>query len=306
MKKVSRIEPVRFHFPSSDRMRISCARWGRPGRIRGVVQIAHGMGEHAGRYKKVITALVEAGFTVYANDHRGHGLTALDRGRLGDFGPGGFDLLVEDMAMLSRIARREAANLPLILMGHSMGSFAAQQYILDHSGDIDGLVLSGSGTLDGLAGLVADNANNHVDALDVLNARFTPTRTPADWLSRDTKAVNAFLSDPLCFAELQPASLLSFFAAAERLADPAGLRCIRSDLPVYLLSGSEDPIGQQGQGVGLLVDRYRGAGIIDIRCDLYPDGRHEMLNEINQKEVRTKLIDWISTVRKRPCLHDDG
>src|SRR5258705_10362500 len=122
-----------FTFKSSDGLRIACFRWESRGPVRGVIQIAHGMGEHIGRYAETIGGLVSAGLTVYGNDHRGHGHSAPDKAHLGDFGDGGFDLLVEDIVRLSRIARDENPNLPLILFGHSMGSFAAQQYVLDHS-----------------------------------------------------------------------------------------------------------------------------------------------------------------------------
>jgi alpha-beta hydrolase superfamily lysophospholipase len=112
------------------------------------------MGEHIGRYADLIDALMSAGLTVYGNDHRGHGGTALSPIQLGDFGGGGFDLLVEDMVQLGRIAKEENPDKPFILLGHSMGLFAAQQYVLEHSREIDGLILSGSGALDGLALLV--------------------------------------------------------------------------------------------------------------------------------------------------------
>ncbi|WP_175874591.1 alpha/beta hydrolase [Burkholderia sp. BCC0397] len=282
-----------FRLTSADGLQISCARWnGSSGPVRGVVQIAHGMGEHIGRYVGVISALTSAGLTVYGNDHRGHGHTAPSAASLGDFGEGGFDLLVEDMVQLTRIAKEENPGLPFILLGHSMGSFAAQQYVESHSQEIDGLALSGSGALDGLAHLVSAAA----PGTSVLNAAFEPARTSADWLSRDSAVVDAFLGDPLCFAQLQPAAFRSFLAAAPRLADAASLGGIRSDLPIYLFSGSEDPVGQQLEGVRLLAARYREAGIRDVTCDFYPGGRHEMLNEINRGEVQSRLLAWISGI----------
>lgn len=284
-----------FRFTSSDGMGIACARWDSRRRVRGVVQIAHGMGEHIGRYAETIEFLVANGLTVYGNDHRGHGRTAVPGAEFGDFGEGGFDLLVEDMICLSQLARRENPNLPVILLGHSMGSFAAQQYVLNDSGEIDGLVLSGSGALDGLGRL----ASSAPAGKNILNAHFEPARTPFDWLSRDSAVVDAFISDPLCFAELQPASLASFLAAAQRLSDLIQLRGIRDDLPIYLFSGHEDPVGQQLEGVQSLIDRYHKAGLYDISHDFYAGGRHEMLNEINRGEVRERLLAWIFAVIER-------
>jgi alpha-beta hydrolase superfamily lysophospholipase len=284
-----------FRFTSSDRMRIACARWDSRGRARGVVQIAHGVGEHMGRYAETIEFLVANGLTVYANDHRGHGRSAESAAQFGDFGEGGFDLLVEDTICLSRLARRENPNLPLILLGHSMGSFAAQQYALDHSGDIDALILSGSGALDELARL----ASSAPAGRNILNARFEPARTAFDWLSRDSAVVDAFIDDPLCFAQLQPASASSFLAAGRQLSDPLRLGKIRDDLPIYLFSGSEDPVSQQLEGAWTLIERYHKAGVYGISHDFYIGGRHEMLNEINRGEVRERLLAWIFAVIER-------
>jgi alpha-beta hydrolase superfamily lysophospholipase len=286
-----------FRFTSADGLRIACARWVSRGPARGVVQIAHGMGEHIGRYIGLIEVLVSAGLTVYGNDHRGHGRTVSSRKNFGNFGKGGFDLLVKDMIRLSHIAREQNPDKPLILLGHSMGSFAAQQFVLTHSREIDGLVLSGSGALDGLARLASSAPSEN----NILNATFEPARTPFDWLSRDSAVVDAFISDPLCFAALQPAALASFFGAADQLSDPDSLRRIRHDLPIYLFSGSEDPVSQRLEGTYVLIDRYQKAGLDDISCDFYPGGRHEMLNEINRGQVRANLLRWISVV-----LEDKG
>ena len=286
----------RFRLTSSDGLCIACARWNSRGPPRAVVQIAHGMGEHMGRYADTVDALVAAGLTVYANDHRGHGLSA--HSQLGEFGRGGFELLVQDMVRLSEIAREENPDLPLLLLGHSMGSFAAQRYVIDHSHEIDGLILSGSGALDGSARALSATAGSNL-----LNAAFEPARTPFDWLSRDQAIVDAFMADPLCFADLSSGSLASFLGAAPRLYDPVALRKIRGDLPIYLLSGSEDPVGQQLRGLHTLIGRYGEAGLRDIAFDFYPRGRHEMLNEINRRQVQTRLLGWISQTLEK--LNDD-
>jgi len=279
-----------FRFTSGDGLQIACTRWQSRGPALGVIQISHGLGEHIGRYSELIAALQEAGLVVYGNDHRGHGRTAVSPEHLGDFGEGGFDLLVQDMVELTLIAREENPEKPFILFGHSMGSFASQLYVLDHSYSIDALILSGSGILDGLAKLTA------VQMLDFLNARFQPARTPFDWLSRDPRVADAFMSDPLCFATLQPASTESFLAESSHLADANALSEIRPDLPMYLFSGSEDPIGQQLEGVRTLIERYHKAGVCDISHDYYEGGRHEMLHELNRDQVRANLLAWLSAI----------
>lgn len=289
------IPSTEFGFTSTDGLRVACFRWDSLAPLRGVIQIAHGMGEHIGRYLETIEFLAKNGFTVYGNDHRGHGRTAASTGSFGDFGAGGFDLLVEDMVTLSLIAKNENPDVPFLLLGHSMGSFAAQQYALDHSREIDALILSGSGALDGLARL----ASSAPPGKNALNAAFEPARTASDWLSHDDAIVDAFIADPLCFAELKPAAAASFLGAGARLSNPANLRNIRGDLPIYLFSGGKDPVGQQLEGVRLLIDRYYASGICNVSYDFYPGGRHEMLNEINREEVRANLLGWIDTVMER-------
>jgi len=286
--------PHEFQFTSTDGLQVACARWNNRKPRRGIIQIAHSMGEHMRRYQSLIEELVRAGLTVYANDHRGHGKTARSHKELGDFGPGGFNLLVEDMVRLSNIAKTENHREPLILFGHGLGSFAAQQYILDHSQLIDGLIISGSGALDGLVRV----AKSMPAGENYLNAAFAPTRTPFDWLSRDPAIADTFMQDHLCFGSLQPKSMESFLAASSQLADPDRLNGIRRNLPIYLLSESDDPIGQKLKGVKILMKRYRQAGLVNISHRFYPGGRREILNDTNSKEIQTNLLLWLSAVLK--------
>ena len=290
--------PERFHFTSTDGLSIACAKWGGQHEPRGVIQISHGLGEHIGRYAELATVLVEDELVVYGNDHRGHGLTAKPSDSFGDFGPAGFDQLVEDMVSLRVIAKDEHRGKPYILLGHSMGSFAAQQFVLDHSHSIDGLALSGSGALDGLARLAQSVAAGE-DLMKLMNAGFEPARTSSDWLSRDNAEVDAFINDPLCFPSLKPESMQSFLDAFPRLADPREIRKVQDDLPLYIFSGSDDPVGQKLEGVRVLIDRYRSAGLTSIAQDFYSGGRHEMLHEINRRDVITNLLVWLSGILQK-------
>ena len=291
-------QPNRFHFTSADGLSIACVKWGGHHNVRGVVQIAHGLGEHMGRYAELAETLVEGEFVVYGNDHRGHGLTAKPSGSFGEFGPAGFDQLVEDMISLRVIAKNEHRGMPYILLGHSMGSFAAQQFILDHSHSIDGLVLSGSGALDSLARL-AQSVPSGEDPMKLLNAPFEPACTPFDWLTRDNAEVDAFINDPLCFPSLTARSMEFFVDAFPRLADPKEIRKVNGDLSIYLISGSDDPVGQRLAGVRLLVDRYRSAGLTSIAHDFYSGGRHEMLHELNRRDAITNVLVWLSGILER-------
>jgi len=292
---MSRHEPARFQFTSSDGLPIASERWSGRRPVRGVVQIAHGLGEHMGRYGEFADMLVRADFVVYGNDHRGHGNTANGTENFGDFGLGGFDQLIEDMVSLRVIAKEEHPGKPYFLLGHSMGSFAAQQFVLDHSHSISGLMLSGSGILDGLA-RVARKLPKADDWTRLMNAPFEPARTPFDWLSRDDAEVDAFIDDPLCFSSLKTSAMTSFLGASARLADPREIRKVREDLPVYMFSGSDDPVGLRSEGVRTLADRYRSVGMTSVALEFYPGGRHEMVHEINRIQVFTDLLGWMSGI----------
>lgn len=277
-----------FQFDGADGTPITAYRWPAIGPVRGVLQIAHGMGEHALRYLEPLKPLREAGIAIYANDHRGHGKTAKT---LGDFGPGGFAAVVDDMAILSTIAKRENPGKKLVLLGHSMGSFALQIYLVKHSALIDGAALSGSAALDLMPPPDPSGA-----ALTSLNKPFEPARTPFDWLSRDAREVDKYIADPLCGFSVDQAGMMSIFTAAQPLFEPDALTRIKPTLPIYLLAGDKDPLNGDLAFLSPLVHRYRTAGVKDVTHDFYPGGRHEMLNETNREEVVRNLGRFITRV----------
>lgn len=280
-----------FTFPAADGTSIAGYRWTSDTPVRGVLQVAHGMGEHALRYREPLAPIIESGITVYANDHRGHGRTAPGKNQLGDFGPGGFAALPEDMAALTALARRENPGKKLVLLGHSMGSFALQLYLLDHSADIDGAILSGSAALDLLAA-----AGPPTGGLEAFNAGIANPRTTFDWLSRDPKEVDKYIADPLCGFSATESSMQSMFGALMRTMDPAALKTIRPDLPIHLVAGDQDPVNGNLAFLAPLAERYRAAGVTDVTTKFYEGGRHEMLNETNRGEVVANLARWIDTV----------
>jgi alpha-beta hydrolase superfamily lysophospholipase len=277
-----------FHFDGSDGAPIAAYRWAAQGPVKAVLQISHGMGEHALRYLEPLAPLRAAGVAIYAEDHRGHGRTSPDK--LGDFGPGGFASIVDDMAVLSGIAKRENPGKKLILLGHSLGSFALQIYLVKHSALIDGAVLSGSAALDLLPPPDGEGG------LKSFNKAFEPARTPFDWLSRDAREVDKYIADPLCGFDAAPESMMSIFTAAQALFEPDALKRIRPTLPIYLFAGDKDPLNSNLAGLTPLVERYRAAGIKDVTTDFYAGGRHEMLNETNREEVVRNLGRFIARV----------
>ncbi|MGH7949412.1 MAG: alpha/beta fold hydrolase, partial [Candidatus Binataceae bacterium] len=235
--------------------------------------------------------LSNAGFHTYANDHRGHGRSAKTIDALGDFGAGGWDGLVADMAALTKLARTRDAGLPMIVLGHSMGSFALQQYLLDHSALIAGAVISGSAALDKLA----INASQPAD-LSALNQGIENPRTPFDWLSHDPKVVDEYIADPLCGFGVNARSMQTLAAGAARTVDPKELSRIRKGLPIYIFSGDADPVNHNLEWLRPVAERYRTAGIANVKEKYYRGGRHEMLNETNRAEVLTDLLRWLRQV----------
>jgi alpha-beta hydrolase superfamily lysophospholipase len=281
-----------FAYPSSDGIQITAYRWDPAGQPRAAVQLTHGMGEHALRYDHVARALNEAGFVVYAQDHRGHGASA-DPKAPGDLGQASWPGLVDDIGLLSARIRAEYPGLPLILVAHSMGSFAAQQYLLDHSADVDGVALTGTAAIDVLEPML--DLSQPLD-LAMFNAPFQPARTDYDWLSRDEAIVDAYVADPICGFGIDPQSTKLMFVGARRLADPDAVSAMRPDLPVYIAVGEADPVNGGLTLLTPLTSRYETAGLADVTVRTYPGARHEILNETNRADVIAELITWIDRV----------
>jgi alpha-beta hydrolase superfamily lysophospholipase len=249
------------------------------------------MGEHAARYRRVAGALTDAGYVVYANDHRGHGRTAGTPDQYGDLGAGGWAALVDDVRQLGQKAKSEHAGLRLALFGHSMGSFAVQQFLLDYSGDVDAAVLSGTSALDVVAAGFDPNAE--ID-LSALNAPFQPARTDFDWLSRDPDEVDTYVADPACGFGIRPAGAAGMLSGIAPAADPQRLAGIRPDLPILIFSGDADPLAGGGDLTRLVGQRYEQAGLRDLTVLLYPGARHEILNETNREEVTADLLSFLN------------
>jgi alpha-beta hydrolase superfamily lysophospholipase len=281
-----------FSYTSADGTKIVAYRWDPAGAPRAAVQLTHGMGEHALRYEHVARALTGAGFVVYAQDQRGHGASA-GPGALGDLGQDSWPGLIGDIGLLSGYIRAENPGLPLILLGHSMGSFAVQQYLYDHSAGADGVVLTGTAAIDLLEGAL--DLDQPID-LSAFNAPFAPARTDYDWLSRDDAMVDAYVADPRCGFGIDTAGGKAMFTGARRGADPAQLAAIRPGLPLYIAVGEADPVNGGLALLTPLADRYRAAGLTDVTVRTYPDARHEILNETNRDEIIAELITWIDGV----------
>jgi alpha-beta hydrolase superfamily lysophospholipase len=287
--------PRVIEVPSSDAVTLTAYRWDPEGPPRGIVQLTHGMGEHLLRYAPLAEELTRAGFVVVGQDHRGHGATATD-GAWGSLGSGGWDELVRDIGRVSSHIRATLADqpdLPLVLLGHSMGSFAAQQYVLDNSDELAALVLTGTAAIDLLEPALDLDAPLDLSAF---NAPFEPARTDYDWLSRDPAQVDAYVADPRCGFGLSQPDGKQMFASARQLADPGRLAGLRPDLPVYVAVGDQDPVNGQLALVHGLVQRLAGAGLTDVTLTIYEGARHEVFNETNRDQVVGDLLTWLDRV----------
>ena len=292
-------------FAAADGTAISYRQWAPPGDPSAIVLVAHGMSEHGGRYARLAEALVARGWAVYAPDHRGHGATAEATG-VGRAGEAGVAGIVDDLLVLFDLARREVGDVPVVLLGHSMGAMLAQAFAERHGDLLVGLALSGSGgTAPGLADMatavrgVADGgmAEEPVPMLRMLNESFEPARTPFDWLSRDEAEVDAYVADPACGDDVPAtfgftADLMDLVVGA---MSPEGIASIPDDLPLLLLTGEQDPASEMSANVRTLERELVDAGL-EVEAHYYPGARHEVLNETNRDEVTADLVGWIERV----------
>ena len=283
--------------------------WLPNGQSRAVVQIVHGMAEHGGRYARLAAALNAEGYVVYAQDLPGHGRTASNIDALGHVADSGSwaRMLLAVHAVRAHIEQQHP-GLPLVLFGHSMGSFIAQHHLVEHGAGLAAAVLSAtSGSLGPLrlVGLALNRAQiklfgpQHRSALTEamtfkdFNNRFKPTRTASDWLSSDDAEVDAYVADPYCGYRCSAALWAGLLQAGGALLNAKRLARIPSALPVLLMAGSRDPVCDGGRGAHLLAAHYRKVGMTDVTITVYEDARHELLNETCREEVTQDLLDWL-------------
>lgn len=276
---------------------------------KAVVQIAHGMAETAARYERFAKALTEAGYIVYANDHRGHGRTAKNLTDLGYMGKDGFNWAVKDLYQLTQIIKEENPGLPIFLLGHSMGSYLTQQYIYRYGSGLKGAILSGTSGKKGfiltmgivLAKLImlfkgAQSVSPLLIAMSFgsYNDQFKPNRTNFDWLSRDNAEVDKYISDPYCGTQFSAGFFYDLFRGMKDIHRIQNQQKISKNLPLYLFSGNMDPVGNYTKSVVQLIRTYQTLKLSDVSYRFYSSGRHEMLNEINRDEVTQDIIDWLN------------
>jgi alpha-beta hydrolase superfamily lysophospholipase len=303
------LQTAQFHHRLSDRSQAHVYRWLPDAPARAAIQIIHGMAEHAGRYARLAGALTAAGYAVYAQDLPGHGRTARTPDELGHFGDqdGWIRTLSAINSVRERI-EREQPDLPVFALGHSMGSFLLQDYVIEHGTDLAGAIFSaGTGDVGPLRtiaigliraesmwyGMRRRSAVAETLTFKDFNRRFKPNRTAFDWLSRDEGEVDRYVDDPLCGFRCTCRLWLDLLQASARLADPERLARLPRALPVLIMAGSEDGATRGEDGPRALQALYQDVPLGDVSLRLYPGARHELFNETCRAEVTAELVQWL-------------
>ncbi|WP_053139948.1 alpha/beta hydrolase [Pseudomonas sp. MIACH] len=299
-----------FWLTANDRSRLYVNHWMPDGPARAVIMLSHGMAEHSGRYARLAEALCRAGYGVYAPDQRGHGRTA-DEGTLGLYAEkDGWNKVVGDLASLNQHIGQQQPGLPIILLGHSMGSYIAQAYLLHHSASLNGAILSGSNfqpvalyraarliarlerTRQGLRGR---SALIEFLSFGSFNKAFKPNRTAFDWLSRDPVEVDKYINDPLCGFRCTNQLWIDLLGGLQQISKASNLVQIDPGLPILVMGGECDPVSE-GKRLKSLAHALREAGCQNLQLNIYPQARHEVFNETNRDEVTADVLTWLDQV----------
>jgi len=299
-----------FYFTCSDDKKIFVYQWKDVSNPKAAVQIFHGMAEHAGRYGGFAKYLNENGFIVYADDHRGHGKTAGAVENLGYIGDDGYNRILEDEHNITDFIKENHPGLPIFVFAHSFGSFIGQSYITQFGEDINGIVLSGSaamGTPEIMAGKVLSGLQRFIfdekkksKLIDNLsfassNKRIENPQSVFAWISRDEDEVKKYEKDEYCGTIFPINFYYYLFRGLDKLNKKGSFSSVPKHLPVFIMSGAEDPVGGYTKKVKKLYEKYHEADIKDLELMLYPGGRHEMLNEINRGEVFGNVAKWLNS-----------
>lgn len=300
-----------FYFESRDGVsRIHAVRYTPDnGEVRGVFQIVHGMAEYIERYEDIAEYMTERGFVVTGDDHLGHGKSVPEGGVYGYFceqDPA--TVVVRDVHRLKKMTQELYPGVPYILLGHSMGSFIARNYICRYGSGITAAIIMGTGMqpkfLIGVSKILAGiqklffgekHVSKFIDSLAFgsYNKRIANPRTSVDWLSVNTDNVDKYIADPLCGRVFTVNGFKTLFELISRLLDKKNVAGVPDDLPILMVAGAEDPVGNYGKGVQQAKDSLETAGVKDITMKLYPGDRHEILNEDDCNQVKEDIYNWI-------------
>ena len=304
------VKKEEFTFDSRDGLsKIHAVRWIPEGKVICILQIIHGMAEYIERYEEMAQYFAKKGILVTGDDHLGHGKTVQEEGIYGYFcdrDPA--TVVVRDVHRLKKMTQEDYPGIPYVLLGHSMGSFILRNYLFRYGTGIQGAIICGTGSQPkalvkfskGLAMLqgVVFGQKHMAMMIDKLafgnyNQKITNRRTAFDWLCRDEKVVDAYNEDKLCGFTFTVNGFLTLFTLLDRLNQQENLQQMPKSLPVLFIAGDKDPVGNYGEGVRKAYESFAKAGMERIDIKLYPEDRHELLNELDKYQVYEDLYPWI-------------
>lgn len=298
-----------FYFESSDKVhKLHGLAW-IPDHVKGIVQIVHGMCEYVDRYDRFAYFLCNHDLLVVGHDHLGHGKSVLNEEELGYFHEGdGSSYLIDDIHQLQMLVKEKYKNLPYFMLGHSMGSFLAREYLMLYGKELKGCIIMGTGTTPNNAlnfGMNLIKAMAKVRgwshrsdfvanlAMGSYNNSFKPNRTPYDWLTRNEEIVDRYAEDPLDNYTMTIEGFYTMMCIIKYIQSPKHIRQLPKNVPLLIVSGAKDPVGDFGHGPLEVYIAYRKHGVKDIQMKLYPGARHEILNELDHEVTDHDLLFWI-------------
>lgn len=304
------VKKEEFTFDSRDgQSKIHAVRWIPEGKVICILQIVHGMAEYIERYEEVARYFAEKGILVTGEDHLGHGKSVTENGTYGFFcNQDPATVVVRDVHRLKKMTQEDYPGIPYVILGHSMGSFILRNYLFRYGKGIQGAIICGTGsqptalikcskalaTIQG-ALLSQKHIAKMLDkmAFGNYNKKIADRRTDFDWLCRDEKVVDAYVKDPLCGFTFTVNGFKTLFTLIDRLNKTENLENMPKELPIYFIAGEKDPVGNYGEGVRKAYDSFQKAGMENVSLKLYPEDRHELLNELDKYQVYEDLYPWI-------------
>lgn len=280
-------------------------------KVKGIVQIAHGMAEHHKRYEDFISYLNDNGYAVFINDHLGHGKSVSDDSQLGFFGTeNGWKNIVDDTKNLTDIAKSELPDVPVILFGHSMGSFVARLYSTLYGDEINGAIYCGTAGANPAAGVgigvvksIIKIKGTHyrsklIDklAFGTYNSKIKSARTSFDWLTSDNDIVDKYIEDKYCGFLFTACGYRDLMEMIVEINRPEWFSAVRKDLPIYLIAGNADPVGNYGKGIKEVYRNLANTGHSDVTIKLFDGDRHEILNEKDKSDVYRSVLSWLNAI----------
>lgn len=282
----------------------------------GVVQICHGVAEHMTRYDEFARFLASKGYVVSGNDHLGHGASIGTEHEQGCFGEhGGWELVVGDVRRLYELLKERYPRLPHFIFGHPMGSFITRTYIIRYHDGPDGVILSGTGQPSkllvsaGLAlakgelkrkGAYAPSELVNKAAFGSYNRKIKNPTGEWDWVTTDPDSLREYMEDPLCGFVPTAGLFRDMFTGIKYISSPRNIARVNRELPIFLISGAEDPVGDYGKGVVKAYNGYIEAGLADVTLKMYPGARHELVGDLQKKTVFEDVLSWLQKHMQPP------